>query len=80
MYSRRRILADTDFCGLGQTIETPGRISTSGEEIRPFDEALLIERLQHLKNLPDERKPEAITVSLINSFANPEHEVRAIRF
>lgn len=51
-------------------------MSTSGEEVQRFDEASLVQRLQHLKNLPDERKPEAITVSLINSFANAAHEVR----
>lgn len=55
-----------------QTVEVPGRISSSGEIIRPFDAELLRTRLQKLKI--SATKPESITISLINSFANPIHE------
>ncbi|KAF7777449.1 hypothetical protein Agabi119p4_3521 [Agaricus bisporus var. burnettii] len=54
------------------TIEVPGRISSSGEVVRPFDAELLRTRLQKLKN--SKTRPESITISLINSFANPTHE------
>jgi N-methylhydantoinase A/oxoprolinase/acetone carboxylase beta subunit len=52
---------------LEATIEAPGRMATDGTEVRPFDVALFTERLQSLVV----QKPEAITVSLMNSFANP---------
>ncbi|KAH8822947.1 Hydantoinase/oxoprolinase-domain-containing protein [Flagelloscypha sp. PMI_526] len=52
------------------TIEVPGRISSSGDIIRPFDEVALRQHLTPLK----QDKPESICVSLINSFANFEHE------
>ncbi|KAJ7178558.1 5-oxoprolinase [Mycena crocata] len=55
---------------LEATIEAPGRMATDGTEVRPFDAALFAERLQSLVVL----KPEAITVSLMNSFSNPSHE------
>jgi 5-oxoprolinase (ATP-hydrolysing) len=48
------------------TIEAPGRIATDGEEIREFNIELFAERLQSLVI----QKPDAITVSLMNSFAN----------
>jgi len=51
----------------------PGRISSTGEIIRPFDETLLRARLSKLRSIPN-LKPEAITISLINSFTNPIHE------
>ncbi|KAF5357830.1 hypothetical protein D9756_001803 [Leucocoprinus leucothites] len=63
------------------TIEVPGRISSTGEIIRPFDPSLLLSRLSKLKHTlssnntnPTHPKPESITISLINSFANPIHE------
>ena len=52
---------------LEMTIEAPGRISTDGKEIYPFDPKAFEERLKRI--LP--YKPDAITVSLLNSFANP---------
>lgn len=55
-----------------QTVEVPGRISSSGEIIRPFDADLFRSRLAKLKTA--DPKPESITISLINSFANPTHE------
>ncbi|THV00367.1 5-oxoprolinase [Dendrothele bispora CBS 962.96] len=60
---------------LAMTIEVPGRISTTGEEVYPFDATLLASRLSALKSLPN--PPESITVSLINSFANASHEQAA---
>ncbi|KAJ7595975.1 Hydantoinase/oxoprolinase-domain-containing protein [Mycena floridula] len=57
------------------TIEVPGRISTTGEIIREFDEAPFRSRLSVLKRLPESERPESITISLINSFANPAHEL-----
>ncbi|KXN87731.1 5-oxoprolinase [Leucoagaricus sp. SymC.cos] len=54
------------------TIEVPGRVSSSGEIIRPFNADLLLTRLSKLKT--SNLKPESITISLINSFANPIHE------
>ncbi|KAJ7227050.1 5-oxoprolinase [Mycena pura] len=60
---------------LEATIEAPGRIATDGTEVRPFDAALFTERLQSLVI----QKPEAITVSLINAFANSAHENAVLR-
>jgi 5-oxoprolinase (ATP-hydrolysing) len=60
----------TPLAPLELTIEVPGRIATNGAEVRPFDGALLRDRLARLKADP----PESITVSLINSFANATHE------
>ncbi|KAF7316917.1 hypothetical protein HMN09_00425800 [Mycena chlorophos] len=60
---------------LEATIEAPGRIANDGTEVRPFDAALFAERLQTLHK----HKPEAITVSLINAFANPVHEQAVLR-
>ncbi|KAF9021681.1 hypothetical protein BDZ89DRAFT_1071218 [Hymenopellis radicata] len=57
---------------LEMTIEVSGRISSSGEIVRPFDEAALRASLSRLKQLSD--PPQSITISLINSFANPCHE------
>jgi 5-oxoprolinase (ATP-hydrolysing) len=52
---------------LEATIEAPGRMATDGTEVRPFDADVFAQRLQTLVV----QKPEAITVSLMNSFANP---------
>ncbi|KAI0035796.1 Hydantoinase/oxoprolinase-domain-containing protein [Vararia minispora EC-137] len=60
----------TPLAPLELTIEVPGRIATDGTEVRPLDGVLLRERLAPLKA----SLPESITVSLINSFANPAHE------
>ncbi|KAK9782804.1 putative 5-oxoprolinase [Seiridium cardinale] len=57
------------------TVESPGRISTEGVEVRSFDEQLFIKRIQPILN----DKPDAITISLLNSFANPSHEQAALR-
>ena len=52
---------------LEMTVEAPGRISTDGKEIYKFDPAVFEERLRRVAAY----KPDAITVSLLNSFANP---------
>lgn len=54
------------------TIEADERVSADGEIVRPLNEASLRERLQYLKS----KDIEALTVCLINSFANGEHEKR----
>ena len=57
------------------TIEAPGRLAPNGTEVRPFDEQVFTETL---KGIIDE-KPDSVTISLINSFANPIHEQAARR-
>lgn len=52
------------------TVEAPGRLATDGTEVRTFDEAIFEERFRPIV----EQKPDAVTVSLMNSFANPIHE------
>ncbi len=58
------------------TVEANERTAADGEIVRPLDEAALREQLEFLKS----RGIEALTVCLINSFANRAHEdrVRAI--
>ncbi len=43
-------------------------MAIDGEEIRVFDEKLFRDRLKSIIT----QKPDAITVSLMNSFANPK--------
>ena len=57
------------------TVEAPGRLSTEGKEIRVFDKEVFKDRLQAIVD----SKPDAVTISLINSFANPTHELEARR-
>ena len=57
------------------TVEAPGRLATDGTEVRTFDEAIFEERFRPIV----EQKPDAVTVSLMNSFANPIHEVAVKR-
>jgi N-methylhydantoinase A len=57
---------------LACTIEAKERISAKGEVVTPLDEAHLREQLRSLKN----KNIEALTVSLINSYANDKHEKR----
>lgn len=58
------------------TVEANERIAADGALVRPLDEPALREQLEFLKS----RGIEALTVCLINSFANRAHEdrVRAI--
>ncbi|KAH8675959.1 hydantoin utilization protein-like protein A [Xylariales sp. PMI_506] len=55
---------------LERTVQCVGRIAPSGEVMIPFDEAALRKDLADLKR----QKPEAITISLLNSYVNDEHE------
>ena len=57
------------------TVEAPGRLATDGTEIRTFDEAIFEERFWPIVK----EKPDAVTISLMNSFANPLHEEAAKR-
>ena len=57
---------------LACTIEADERVSAKGEVVRALDEAALRVSLRTLKS----QKIEALTVSLINSFANESHERR----
>ena len=55
------------------TIEAPGRLATDGTEVRTFDDAIFEDRFRPIAK----EKPDAVTISLINSFANPLHEEAA---
>ncbi|KAI1336905.1 hydantoin utilization protein-like protein A [Xylariaceae sp. FL0016] len=55
---------------LERTVQCPGRISPAGEVVIPLDEKALRENLADLKR----QAPEAITISLLNSYVNDEHE------
>ena len=57
---------------LSCTIEADERVSAKGEVVRKLDEGALRQSLKSLKV----QKIEALTVSLINSFANDAHEKR----
>ena len=57
---------------LACTIEADERVSAKGEVVRALDEPALRASLRTLKS----KKIEALTVSLINSFANEAHERR----
>ena len=57
------------------TVEAPGRLATDGTEVRAFDEAIFEERFRPIVK----EKPDAVTISLMNSFANPVHEEAAKR-
>ena len=57
------------------TVEAPGRLATDGTEVGQFDEVIFEERFRPIAK----EKPDAVTISLINSFANPVHEEAAKR-
>lgn len=57
---------------LACTIEADERVSAKGEVVQKLDEQALRKSLRALKS----QNIEALTVSLINSFANPKHEQR----
>jgi N-methylhydantoinase A len=57
---------------LSCTVEAHERVSAKGEIVTPLDEAKLRESLRTLRK----KDIEALTVSLINSFANDSHEKR----
>ncbi|MFN3459182.1 MAG: hydantoinase/oxoprolinase family protein, partial [Novosphingobium sp.] len=60
------------LAALEDTVTIRGRISAEGEEIRPIDDADIRTQLSVLKA----NGVEAITVSLINAYANGAHERR----
>lgn len=60
------------LAALEDTVEVKGRMNAAGAEVRPLDEANVREMLSKLKR----KKVEAITVSLINAYANGDHEKR----
>ncbi|KAJ7456876.1 Hydantoinase/oxoprolinase-domain-containing protein [Mycena latifolia] len=64
----------TPLVSLEMTVEVLGRIATDGTVVRPFDEAALEKVLETLKSYA----PKSICVSLINSFANAEHELATL--
>ena len=57
---------------LDKTLEVDERVGARGEVVRPLDESSARRALQQLKSLG----VEALTVSLINAFANGDHERR----
>ena len=57
------------------TIEAPGRLAPDGTEVLPFDEEVFTETLKGIV----EQELDSVTISLINSFANPIHEQAARR-
>ena len=57
---------------LALTVEAEERVSAQGDIVQPLDEESLRKRLRKLKS----QGIEALTVSLINSFANDTHERR----
>jgi N-methylhydantoinase A len=62
------------MASLEHTVEADERIGARGEVVRPLDEAALRESLLQLRG----RGIEALTVSLINAFANDAHERRIL--
>jgi N-methylhydantoinase A len=62
----------TPMAPLEATVEAPERIGADGSIVRALDEAKLRTNLTRLA----EEKVEAITICLINSYMNPEHERR----
>ncbi|MEM7741100.1 MAG: hydantoinase/oxoprolinase family protein [Pseudomonadota bacterium] len=57
---------------LEDTVEVSGRIDGQGGELRELDEAQVREALQQLKG----QGIEALTICLMNSYLNPQHERR----
>ncbi|KAK8056393.1 hydantoin utilization protein A [Apiospora rasikravindrae] len=60
---------------LERTVQCTGRISATGEVAIPLDEAALRKDLADLKR----QEPEAITISLLNSYVNDEHERAVVK-
>ncbi len=57
---------------LEDTFEVIGRIGADGSEIRPLDEASALRALESLRT----RGVEAVTIALMNAYANGAHERR----
>jgi N-methylhydantoinase A len=60
------------LAALEDTVTIAGRMDANGDEVRPLDEQQVRDELRRLKDAG----VEAITVSLINSYVNGEHEKR----
>ena len=60
------------MAALEDTVEVSGRMDAFGNEIRLIDEAQVHEAMKALKK----RKPEAITICLMNSYVNGQHELK----
>ena len=60
------------MAALEDTVEVSGRMGAFGNEIRPIDEAQVHKAMKALKK----RKPEAITICLMNSYVNGKHELK----
>jgi N-methylhydantoinase A len=60
------------LAALEDTVEVIGRIGADGNEVTPLDETDVRAKLQKLQK----QGIEALSVSLINSYANPGHEQR----
>jgi len=58
------------LAALEDTVEVSGRMSAHGKQIRKVDTAQVERALKKLKK----RKPEAITICLMNSYVNGKHE------
>ena len=63
------------MAALEDTVEVSGRMNAFGNEIRPIDEAQVRKAMKVLKK----RKVEAITICLMNSYVNGEHELEIAR-
>ncbi|MER7245515.1 hydantoinase/oxoprolinase family protein [Kribbella sp. NPDC000426] len=60
------------LAALEDTVEVRGRFAPDGVEVTPLDEDDVRAKLGRLK----QRGIEALSISLINSYANPDHEQR----
>lgn len=67
IYNKRPLLAPLEL-----TVEADERVDARGNSVSPLDEAALRESLATLKN----QGIEAMTISLINAYANGAHERR----
>jgi len=63
------------MAALEDTVEVSGRMNAHGKEIRKVDLAQAEKALNKLKR----RKPEAITICLMNSYVNGKHENQVAR-
>jgi N-methylhydantoinase A len=60
------------LAALENTVEAIERVGAKGEVVAELDEQDLLDKLAYLR----EQGVEAVTVALVNSFANPAHEQR----
>jgi N-methylhydantoinase A len=60
------------LAALENTVEAVERVGAKGDVVTPLDEDDLLPKLKYLR----EQGVDAVTVALVNSFANPAHEQR----